>query len=405
MGVRIKEENGCWWILINHKGKRKSRRIGPGEAGKRAAKEVAAKVHAKLVLGDLSVLETAPMPGMGSPTFAQIALEWKALASPAWKHGTRTTYESLIRHRLLPEFGPLPIQKVTAERVEAWWSRARAERKKGDIPLAKCHLQMLRALLRGILQRAVIRGLLAKNPADRIEARLGREDREIRKADYLTREDLTIFLAAAERIVPPEYPILLVMATCGLRIGEAVSLQVGDLDVQGLKLHVRRTRSTHGVLSSPKSGKGRVVDVPPSTMAVLAQVRETRQAEAAYTGREARWLFPGKDGQSPIAPELVERALRRALRAAGIRRIRPHDLRHTYATLAIQAGVPLLTVSRQLGHASISTTADIYAHAVPGSNRAAAAAMEAILSGLEPAAEGLDVKSEVGTRQDERGIA
>ncbi len=65
----------------------------------------------------------------------------------------------------------------------------------------------------------------------------------------------------------------------------------------------------------------------------------------------------------------------------------PHDLRHTYATLAIQAGVPLLTVSHQLGHASISTTADIYAHAVPGSNRAAAETMEAILSRQEPATE------------------
>jgi len=56
------------------------------------------------------------------------------------------------------------------------------------------------------------------------------------------------------------------------------------------------------------------------------------------------------------------------------------DLRHTYATLAIQAGVPLLTVSRQLGHATISTTVDLYTHAVPGSNRAAAEALEAVLA-------------------------
>mgnify|MGYP001596272611 FL=1 len=76
----------------------------------------------------------------------------------------------------------------------------------------------------------------------------------------------------------------------------------------------------------------------------------------------------------------LQRAFRRALRAAGIRKVRPHDLRHTYATLAIMAGVPLLTVSRQLGHASIAITADVYAHAVPGGNRAAAEAMEEALS-------------------------
>ena len=83
----------------------------------------------------------------------------------------------------------------------------------------------------------------------------------------------------------------------------------------------------------------------------------------------------------PVTPETVQCAFSKALRAAGIRRMRPHDLRHTYATLAIQAGVPLLTVSRQLGHATIGTTVDLYTHAVPGSNRAAADAMEGILTG------------------------
>jgi integrase len=82
----------------------------------------------------------------------------------------------------------------------------------------------------------------------------------------------------------------------------------------------------------------------------------------------------------PITPEAVQQAFGKVLRAAGIRHIRPHDLRHTYATLAIQAGVPLLTVSRQLGHASFGITVDLYTHAVPGSNRAAAEALEAVLT-------------------------
>ena len=83
----------------------------------------------------------------------------------------------------------------------------------------------------------------------------------------------------------------------------------------------------------------------------------------------------------PLTLEVVRKGLRKALLAAGVRQIRLHDLRHTYATLAVKAGVPLLTVSRQLGHASISTTADLYTHAVPGSNRAAAEALEGVLTG------------------------
>ena len=82
----------------------------------------------------------------------------------------------------------------------------------------------------------------------------------------------------------------------------------------------------------------------------------------------------------PTTPERVGVFMRRVLKAAGLRTIRPHDLRHTYATLAIKAGVDILAVSRQLRHASIAITADVYAHAVPGANRAAADVMEGILT-------------------------
>ncbi len=404
MGVRIREEDDGWWIYICHRGRRKAKRVGPGATERRTAQEIANKLRAKLILGDVSIFEHGPVPGVAVPTFEALAMEWMDLQSPAWKGGTKTAYLSLIRNRLIGAFGSFPVSRVTPALVENWWATTRGERK-GGRPLSRCSLQMLRSLLTAILERAVVQGVIRANPAARIQGRLGRQGSEIKRSDYLSAEDLTAFLATAERIVPSEFPPLLVMATCGLRIGEAVSLQVGDLDVPGLRLHVRRTVSGRGAIGSPKSGRARVVDVPGPTMRVLKEVRETKQAEAAYTGREARWLFPGKDGQSPIAPELVERGLRGALRAAGLRRIRPHDLRHTYATLAIQAGVALLTVSRQLGHASIATTVDIYGHAVPGSNRAAAAAMEAILNRQEAGAEQMENRRQVGTIKSDEEIS
>jgi integrase len=143
-------------------------------------------------------------------------------------------------------------------------------------------------------------------------------------------------------------------------------------------------QSNSQFLKSPKNGKGRVVDLPASTVGVLEQVRQTRQAEAAYNGVEARWLFPGVTGDMPTTDEVIRRALRLALRAAGIRSIRIHTLRHTFATLLVESGVALLTVSRQLGHADIGTTANTYAHVAPGGNRAAAEALEALLTGNQP---------------------
>ena len=372
MGVRVRQKDGAWWVFINHQGKRKAKRIGMGEDGKKEAKTAAAKIQAKLVLGDVGILEE----GKGSapvPTFEAVAKEWERIASPNLKKGTQITYGGALRKRILPAFGNLQITEVTPGRVEAWWATTREE------GLSKRYLGILRSIVREVCRRALRQGLIKVNPAEWIEGSLGRQDTEIRKVDWLTPGDLTHFLEVADRVAPAEYPIFLTMATGGLRIGEAIALQVGDLDIAGQRVHVRRM-VRRAYISSPKMGKARMVDLPATTVAVLTRVREIRQAEAAVQGVEPRWLFPGQGDGMPITPEGVQKAFRKALRAAGIRKIRPHDLRHTYATLAIQAGVPLLTVSRQLGHASISTTVDLYAHAVPGSNRAAAEALEAILT-------------------------
>lgn len=103
------------------------------------------------------------------------------------------------------------------------------------------------------------------------------------------------------------------------------------------------------------------------------------RAEAALRG-EACWLFPSAPAK-PADEPLIRNALARTLKAAGIRRrLRVHDLRHTYASLALQRGVPLLTVSRQLGHASIAITADVYGDLAANAPKEAAVAWEAILT-------------------------
>ncbi len=372
MGVRVRERDGAWWLFVCHRGRRTARRVGVGAPGKKAAIAARIQLEAKLALGDSTILEK-PKPATASPTFEALAWEWEKVTSPSWKRGTTITYDGAIRHRLTPAFGSLPVDQITEGLIENWWAKTRAE------GLSKRYLGILRSLLTEILKRGVRLGCLKANPAEVIEGSLGRQDTEVHQADYLVAEDLTKLLETAKRVCPKEYLIFMVMATAGLRIGEAVALQVGDLDASNQQLHIRRM-VRRGYISSPKNGKGRVVDIPASTVAVLEEVRQTRQAEAAYNGSEARWLFPGATADMPIMPEWVQQTFCKLLRAAGIRKIRPHDLRHTYATLAIQAGVPLLTVSRQLGHASISTTADLYTHAVPGSNRAAAEALEAVLT-------------------------
>jgi integrase len=233
--------------------------------------------------------------------------------------------------------------------------------------------------LSGIFRRGVIIGVLPRNPVEAIRNRLGQEDRELRQAEWLTEAELTRFLAVAAEREPHHYPFFLIIASTGLRAGEAMGLQVGDVDLGRCRLAIRRAIRKHRV-GSPKSGKPRTVDVPPSTVAVIRRWIDVVRAEAAVRGEEATWLFPSRTGR-PMEERFALKAFRRALTGAGIeRRIRLHDLRHTYASLVLQRGVPLLVVSRQLGHASIAITADVYGHLAPEATRAAADALEAILT-------------------------
>lgn len=129
----------------------------------------------------------------------------------AWKSNTIDSYRNLLRRHLLPTFGPRPITAITVEAVESWWAALCRQ------DYSRKHLSNARAVLTGILQRAVTSGLLTQNPAGAIAGRIGREDREVRQADWLTEAELSQILRVAETREPRYYPHLLTLASTGLR--------------------------------------------------------------------------------------------------------------------------------------------------------------------------------------------
>ncbi len=377
MGVKLQKPgdpghpggNRRTYVRIDFKGHRKTRVFNSSKGAERYATDV----EALLKLGKVDDVFTDPTPEAPAPTFKEAAERWWAVDGATFKGGTRDTYQNALKVHLLPTFEARRITDISVADVEDWWARLRA---KG---LSHKHLGNIRSVLVGIFRRAVTAGILSRNPAEAIRGRLGREDREVRQAEWLTEPELTAFLRTAAQREPRYSPFLLTIASTGLRAGEALALQVGDVDVQHCRLAIRRAIRKHRV-GSPKSGKPRTVDVPPATVEVLQGWIDTIRAEAAVRGGEATWLFPGATGQ-PTDEALIRAAFRRCLTAAGIqRRLRLHDLRHSYASVALQRGVPLLVVSRQLGHASIAITADVYGHLTPGATRAAADAFQAILT-------------------------
>jgi len=158
----------------------------------------------------------------------------------------------------------------------------------------------------------------------------------------LTAEEVSRLLLAVE---PPKARMLLtIMYGCGLRISEAMGLQVRDIDSQRMVIHIRQS-------------KGRKDRYVPLGTTLLNQLRDYWRAE-----RPASFLFPGSQADKPWNVATVRGAFREAKRIAGIETLcTTHTLRHSYATHCLQAGMDIGMIQQILGHASLETTAT-YTH-------------------------------------------
>ncbi len=126
-------------------------------------------------------------------------------------------------------------------------------------------------------------------------------------------------------------------------------------------------------MEKTKTSKIRRVDMSDALATKLKALKRRRQEEALSSGRNEipEWIFCNEEGKPPDMYNLKRRHFFKCLEKAGIRRIRFHDMRHTFASLLIQNGESLAYVKEQLGHSSIKMTVDVYGHLVPGANRQA----------------------------------
>ncbi len=191
----------------------------------------------------------------------------------------------------------------------------------------------------------------------------------------LTRKELSILLETVENRMPHYYPLLLCAARTGMREKELIGLKGGYIDFNGRLIEVRRN-VVRGRVTTTKSGKTHRVDMSLQLTNTLQRLLVRRKAEALKRGRSLDyvmedWVFTTPQGTQLDPNNLRKRVFYRALTMAGLRRVRFHDLRHTYASLLIQQGESLAYVKDQLGHHSIQITVDTYGHLVPGGNRQA----------------------------------
>ncbi len=363
MGVKVREyKPGAWWVLIDHQGQRKAKKIG----SKKAAVEAASKIEAALATKALNLPSSAARPPINFGTYAETWMDGHV--SMNLKESTAQAYRVLLDKHILPTFKNKPLAEITRNEIKALCYR------KSESGLAGRSVHYIARTMSAIFNQAIEDGIITSNPAARPGRSVQIDDRR-GHFGFLTPAEGRLFLKVAKKHTAKYYPIFLTALRTGMRQGEILGLQWGDIDWNGKFIEIRRA-SWNRIVTTPKNGKSRRVDMSDQLAQVLSEHKLGLERQALKKGRTmSEWIFPSRVG-APLEPNRVREAFFLALKEAKLRRIRFHDLRHCFASWLIANGESLAYVKEQLGHHSIQITVDTYGHLVPGANRKAVNALD-----------------------------
>jgi len=277
------------------------------------------------------------------------------------KQTTFDGYDSSFRNHILPRLGKYRLDQLDRTKMQSF------VRGLLDQDLAKDSIRLILAALSILYTDAIEKEIVVKNPTLGMSKFYRQAPRKHEEIEPLTEDEVVRLLKATLKYAPDQFPLFLCAVHTGMRSGELAGLKWDDIDWSGRFVEVRRNfvRGKIGTLKT-KNGRRRV-DLSDELVRVLRDLKRRKQEEALNRGQDsiAEWIFSNGRGNPSDMYNLKRRYFRKVLNKAGLRIIRFHDLRHTYASLLLAQGEPLTYVSQQLGHANPQITLKIYAHWIP----------------------------------------
>ena len=290
------------------------------------------------------------------------------------KRKTIEGYESILFHRLFPCFKNKRMRSITPTDVNIFLDSLAKE------GLAAKTKRNIRNVLNGIMVLAVQENVIGFNPLANIPV-FRETKKENRRA--LTGEEVRQLLHTLDAYYEKKksyksvnmliYPYVYLAIYTGARRGELCALTWDDIDVEKCTVSINKSINEHLDIEAPKTLKAyRVNVIPKDVMAKLLPFKDSKCNKVFHTCT----------GEY-IKPSNIARAFRNILKFGSLPHICLHELRHTLATLSVQAGVPITDISKQLGHASISTTLDFYSHASNESSENVVKGFSKIIDNIE----------------------
>ena len=284
---------------------------------------------------------------------------YELYAKPHLRFPTAEYYRRGIELHITPRIGDIPLKKLTGRDLQGLYKDLREhgrlrEAQKGKQPgLSDSTIRGIHTMLHNALDRAVKERLIVRNPADDcVPPKIPKHEMKI-----LPPEQIKSYLTAAEqRGVLPMFYLELIS---GLRKGELVALQWSDLDIENKTISVskqagRNNAGEPDITRTKTENSIRKISIPQEAVDLLVTEHQKHPGSP--------WMFPSPKTGEMYHPDSVVNIHKKILKDAGLEHLRFHDLRHTFATLALQNGVDMKTVSSMLGHFDAGFTLRTYTH-------------------------------------------
>ncbi len=352
-------KNGVSWCFVIELGRDPStggrrRRTGRGFSSKKEAEAALRR--------ELTELESGAHVDRTVMTVAEYLVgEWLPAHAQKIRLNTLASYRSAIKHHLIPHIGAIRLQDLGPRDINRLYEILAERGSQTGGPLSPKTIRNAHVVLRRALEDAAKWEIIRRNPAS--VASPPAATRRPQVPGPWRGHEVRTFL---ESVRGDEFEALWVLAaTTGLRRSEILGLRHSDINLASGRLSVLQTVvlvSGRPTIGQPKTKRSaRRVHLTGRAVEAL----EEHMASQGEGEGSSRLVFTRSDGQ-PLGPGWVTARFTNLSRHAGLRHIRFHDLRHTFATIALEAGINPKVVSEQLGHANVSITLDTYSHVLPG---------------------------------------